>query len=127
MFSVQLTQNAKNKINQLCLDSENGPKFAVRLSVTGGGCAGFEYAWDMCNKEDVGVNDEILDTGTGKLVITAISLMYLFGCEIDYVTETFQQQFVINNPNAQSTCGCGISITFDPSKTLDNEKILELK
>jgi iron-sulfur cluster assembly accessory protein len=126
MFSIKLTQNAKNKINQLCADSENKTKFAVRLGVSGGGCAGFEYQWDMCDKEDVGVNDEIIDTGNGKLVITAISLMYLFNCEIDYVTETFQQQFVINNPNAESACGCGISITFDNEKAIDNAKILEL-
>lgn len=124
MFTVNLTKQAKNKINELC----NSEKvFAVRLSVTGGGCAGFEYQWDTCSKEDVGVNDEIIDTGSGNIVITAISLMYLFGCEIDYVQETFQQSFVINNPNAQSACGCGISITFDTNKTLDNEKILELR
>jgi len=124
MFTVSLTKTANNKINELCREQN---AFAVRLGVTGGGCAGFEYQWDTCEKEDIGINDEIIETGAGRLVVTAISLMYLFGCEIDYVTETFQQSFVINNPNAQSACGCGISITFDPSKTLDNEKILELK
>jgi len=124
MFTVSLTTAANNKINELCKEQN---VFAIRLGVTGGGCAGFEYQWDTCEKQDVGINDEIIETGAGRLVITAISLMYLFGCEIDYVTETFQQSFVINNPNAQSACGCGISITFDPNKTLDNEKILELK
>lgn len=124
MFTVTTTKSAKNKINEICAQ-ENA--YAVRLGVTGGGCAGFEYQWDTCGKEDICPNDEIIDAGTGKLVVTSISLMYLFGCEIDYVTEQFQQQFVINNPNAQSACGCGISITFDPSKTLDNEKILELR
>jgi len=121
---ITLTDNALTHLQELT--KEHNKKY-VRLQVKGGGCAGFEYQWDTCEKQDVGINDEIIETGAGRLVITAISLMYLFGCEIDYVTETFQQSFVINNPNAQSACGCGISITFDPNKTLDNEKILELK
>lgn len=124
MFTISLTTAAKNKINELCKEQN---VFAVRLGITGGGCAGFEYHWDTCEKEDIGINDKIVETGAGRLIITAISLMYLFGCEIDYVSEMFQQSFVINNPNAQSACGCGISITFDTSKTLDNEKFLELK
>ncbi len=78
-------------------------------------------------KNDVGVNDEIVNCGDGKLVIDSTSLMYLFGSEIDYSRDVFQTQFVINNPNAQSACGCGVSVNFDmTSVEQNNEKITEL-
>jgi iron-sulfur cluster assembly accessory protein len=121
LFAINLTPTAKSKINELCKDA-----FGVHLGMKGGGCAGFEYEWTMIQKEDVGVNDEIINCGNGNLVIDATSLMYLFGCEIDYVTDVFQTQFVINNPNAQSSCGCGVSVNFDLDKVEQNAKITEL-
>jgi len=125
MFVLNLTPAAKSKINELC--NVEPKKFAVHLGLKGGGCAGFEYEWTMIEKEQVGVNDEIVDCGNGNLVIDAMSLMYLFGCEVDYVTDVFQTQFVINNPNAQSACGCGVSVNFDLDKVEENnDKITEL-
>jgi iron-sulfur cluster assembly accessory protein len=56
-----------------------------------------------------------------------MSLMYVYGSEIDYVTDVFQSQFVVNNPNAQSACGCGVSVNFDHQSLEDNLQILELK
>jgi iron-sulfur cluster assembly accessory protein len=125
MFVLNLTPAAKEKINELC--NVEPKHFGVHLGLKGGGCAGFEYEWSMCNKEDVGVNDEIINAGDGNLVVDAVSLMYLFGCEVDYVKDVFQTQFVINNPNAQSACGCGVSVNFDLDKVEENNgKIVEL-
>lgn len=124
MFVLTLTESAKSKVNELC--NVEPKKFAVHLGLKGGGCAGFEYEWNMIDKEEVGDHDEIIDAGDGKLVIDAHSLMYLFGSEIDYSRDVFQTQFVINNPNAQSACGCGVSVNFNENIE-DNIQILELK
>ena len=124
MFVLTLTESAKSKVNELC--NVEPKKFAVHLGLKGGGCAGFEYEWNMIDKEEVGDHDEIIDAGDGKLVIDAHSLMYLFGSEIDYSRDVFQTQFVINNPNAQSACGCGVSVNFN-NNVEENIQILELK
>tara|TARA_E500000075_G_scaffold4114_1_gene3475 strand:+ start:218 stop:592 length:375 start_codon:yes stop_codon:yes gene_type:complete len=124
MFVLTLTESAKSKVNELC--NVEPKKFAVHLGLKGGGCAGFEYEWNMIDKEEVGDHDEIIDAGDGKIVIDAHSLMYLFGSEIDYSRDVFQTQFVINNPNAQSACGCGVSVNFNKNIE-DNIQILELK
>ena len=125
MFVVTLTEAAKSKIIELC--NAKPDSFGVHLGLKGGGCAGFEYEWDMIDKDKVGVNDEIIDCGQGNLVIDSMSLMYLFGSEIDYTTDVFAQQFVVNNPNAQSACGCGVSVNFNNQSLEDNIQILELK
>ena len=125
ILPITLTEQAKNKINELCI--ANTEQFAVHLSLKGGGCAGFEYAWGMIAKEDVQPTDETISTSTGNLVIDSMAHMYLFGCTIDYETNVFQTQFVINNPNAQSACGCGISVNFDMDAVeKNNEMITEL-
>ena len=125
ILPITLTKNAKNKINELC--ATNAEHFGVHLSLKGGGCAGFEYDWGMIVKEDFSPNDEIINTGEGNLVIDSMAHMYLFDCTIDYETDVFQTQFVINNPNAQSACGCGISVNFDMDAVeKNNEKITEL-
>ena len=108
MSILTLTPNAKKKIDALCQD-----KYAVGLSLAGGGCAGFSYKWDMLNETDVDVNDEIIETDNGRLVIDKQSLLYLFGSEIDYVEQVFGSMFEIRNPNAVSACGCGESVNID--------------
>ena len=118
-----LTDAAKTQIDTICKENN---AIAVTLNMKGGGCAGFEYEWDMVEKEGVEEHDEVIDTGEGNLVVSAHSLMYLFGSEIDYSRDVFQTQFVINNPNAQSACGCGISVNFNDNIE-DNIQILELK
>jgi iron-sulfur cluster assembly protein len=124
MFVLTVTESAKSKVNELC--NAQPDMFAVHLGLKGGGCAGFEYEWDMIAKDKVGTHDEIINTGNGHLVVNAESLMYLFGSEIDYSRDVFQTQFVINNPNAQSACGCGVSVNFN-NNIEDNIQILELK
>lgn len=110
MSIIELTESAQDKINQLC--SEN-KAYAVTLDMKGGGCAGFEYTWGFCEAEDVDDRDEVIDAGTGKLVIGAHSIMFLIGTVIDYKNEIFGSHFDIHNPNAQSSCGCGTSVSFN--------------
>lgn len=111
MSILTLTENAKHKINELCTEKD---AFAVSLNMKGGGCAGFEYEWDFADKADPG--DELINTGNGNLVIGKQSMMFLFGTEIDYVKQIFGSNFEIRNPNAKSSCGCGVSVNFDMDK-----------
>lgn len=108
---ITLTENAKIQINNLC---QNENIHAITLNLKGGGCAGFEYDWGVCKSEDeIHQNDIVVDAGQGKLVVGATSLMFLLGSEIDYETTLIGSNFVITNPNAQSSCGCGISVNFN--------------
>jgi|TARA_B110000305_G_C19018399_1_gene438152 iron-sulfur cluster assembly accessory protein len=105
-----LTEAAKQQIDLLC---EENSKFGVSLNIKGGGCAGFEYEWGLLSVEEVEDESEVLNAGTGKLVIAPHSLMFLVGTVIDYKKDIMGSMFNIQNPNAQSSCGCGISVNFD--------------
>lgn len=107
---LNLTDTAKKKINALC---EAEGKYAVTLNIKGGGCAGFEYAWDFVNEDEIRVIDEKFNTGTGNLVIGAESIMFLFGATINYKEQIFGSAFEIHNPLAASSCGCGTSFNID--------------
>lgn len=117
-MNITFTPNAEAKIADLC---HHMAAYAVSLNLKGGGCAGFEYDWGMIyNKDDVEENDTVIDIfgdeSGAHFVIGATSLMFLLGTEIDYVNTAFAANFEINNPNAQSACGCGISVNFDIDK-----------
>lgn len=88
---------------------EGDPTLRLRIFVTGGGCSGFQYgfAFDDEAKED----DVEVDKGPVKVVIDAMSLQYMVGAEIDYEDSLEGSRFVIRNPNASSTCGCGSSFS----------------
>ena len=107
---LTLTASAQNKVKDLC---SSNSKYAVRLGIRGGGCAGFSYDWGFADENEIESGDEIIEVEGGKLVIDSQSVMYLFGTEIDYVNEVFGSQFEIHNPNTKSACGCGESIQFD--------------
>ena len=113
MAVCTLTESAKNKINTLCKEKT---AYAVSLNMKGGGCAGFEYTWDFAQEQDIEAGDEVIETGDGRLVIGAPSIMFLVGTEIDYVSQVFGSNFEIHNPNAKSSCGCGVSVNFDFDK-----------
>lgn len=113
MEIVTLTENAQDKINELC--SKDGID-AVTLNMKGGGCAGFEYTWGTVTNEQLEEDEEIIDTGAGKLAIGQASVMFLIGTTIDYKKEVFGSMFDIQNPNAKSSCGCGVSVNFDMDK-----------
>lgn len=91
------------------LAEENDPHLALRIFVTGGGCSGFQYgfAFDDEHKAD----DLRVTKGPIQVVVDAMSLQYLVGAEIDYEDKLDGARFVIRNPNAASTCGCGSSFS----------------
>jgi iron-sulfur cluster assembly protein len=107
---LTLTSTAQQKIKDLCVSKD---KYAVRLGIRGGGCAGFSYDWGFADESEIESGDEIIQVEGGRLVVDSHSVMYLFGTEIDYVNEVFGSQFEIHNPNTKSACGCGESIQFD--------------
>ena len=117
MSIVTLTDTAKAQIDSICQENDS---YAVSLNLKGGGCAGFEYDWTIVATEaDLEENDIVIDSDTGKFVVGAIAVMYMAGTEIDYVKDMMGATFQVNNPNAQSACGCGISVNFDVDK-IDN-------
>jgi iron-sulfur cluster insertion protein len=101
---VNLTQSAVDHMTGLI---EDQGKPIVRLEVTGGGCAGFQYKWSMT--ENLEEKDEVFELPNGKFAIDQFSVMYVAGTEIDFIKEVFGSQLVIRNPNATSSCGCGES------------------
>ena len=102
------TDNAANKVKQL-IDEEGNPELKLRVFVTGGGCSGFQYGFTF--DEAISDDDTTLNKGGVQLLIDPMSLQYLMGAEIDYQENAEGAQFVIKNPNATSTCGCGSSFS----------------
>lgn len=82
---------------------------ALRIAVEGGGCSGFQYEIDL---DDVKDDDLVLEQGGEKVVIDSVSLPFLADAEIDFSEELIGARFVINNPNASSSCGCGTSFSM---------------
>ena len=105
---INISPSAKIKIQDL-LSEEGNPKLSLRTFVQGGGCSGFSYGFtfdDVTNEDDFEI-----DIGAWKILVDAMSMQYLQGAVIDYKEEVMGSQFVIQNPNAQSTCGCGSSFS----------------
>jgi iron-sulfur cluster insertion protein len=102
------TDSAANKVKQL-IDEEGNPELKLRVFVTGGGCSGFQYGFTF--DEAVSDDDTKMEKSGVTLLIDPMSLQYLAGAEIDYQENVEGAQFVIKNPNATSTCGCGSSFS----------------
>ncbi|MBC7779375.1 MAG: iron-sulfur cluster insertion protein ErpA [Proteobacteria bacterium] len=102
------TENAANKVKQL-IDEEGNPELKLRVFVSGGGCSGFQYGFTF--EETVGEDDTALQKHGVTLLVDPMSFQYLQGAEIDYSEGVEGAQFVIKNPNATSTCGCGSSFS----------------
>ncbi|CAG4884299.1 putative chaperone involved in Fe-S cluster assembly and activation; hesB-like [Georgfuchsia toluolica] len=102
------TDNAVNKVRELIAE-EGNPELKLRVFVSGGGCSGFQYGFtfDEVSNED----DTVLEKSGVTLLIDPMSYQYLVGAEIDYSEGLEGSQFVIKNPNATSTCGCGSSFS----------------
>ena len=98
----------------------------IRLGITGGGCAGFEYIFDSVNNKDD--NDIVIDFGKLQFVVDKISLPYINGMTLDYVKEGLNEIFKFKNPKEQSSCGCGVSINFDLEQVkVDESKIFAIE
>ena len=101
---ITILENAKNRINEL---REQHNKKYVRLSVKGGGCAGFGYDWTF---EDTPTDTDLIVDDT--LLIDKINEMYILGMQLDYKNDIFGANFVFKNPKAKSSCGCGTSFSL---------------
>jgi len=116
-----LTSSAANKIQEL-ITEDGDPNLKLRVYITGGGCSGFQYGFGFENvaKDD----DQVIEaeaesdddeggegSTTVQLLIDPMSFMYLSGAEIDYAADIQGERFIIRNPNAKTTCGCGSSFS----------------
>lgn len=108
--SIAVTDAAAQKVWEL-IKEEGNPNLMLRAYITGGGCSGFQYGFTF--DEGVNTDDTVIEkhipAATIKLVVDAMSFQYLAGAEIDYKKDLSGEQFIIRNPNAKTTCGCGSS------------------
>ena len=102
------TDAAATKVKTL-IEEEGDDSLNLRVFISGGGCSGFQYGFTF--DEKAGDGDVVVENGGVKLLIDPMSIQYLMGAEIDYTEGLEGAQFVIRNPNAQTTCGCGSSFS----------------
>nr|WP_314546387.1 iron-sulfur cluster insertion protein ErpA [uncultured Massilia sp.] len=105
---IVFTDSAADKVAQL-IEEEGNPDLKLRVFVQGGGCSGFQYGFTF--DEIVNDDDTTMEKNGVQLLIDSMSYQYLVGAEIDYKDDLEGAQFVIKNPNATSTCGCGSSFS----------------
>ncbi|HWT53174.1 MAG TPA: iron-sulfur cluster insertion protein ErpA [Rhodocyclaceae bacterium] len=105
---LNFTDSAANKVKELIVE-EGNDALKLRVFVSGGGCSGFQYGFTF--DETVNEDDTTLEKNGVTLLIDSMSYQYLVGAEIDYTEGLEGSQFVIKNPNATSTCGCGSSFS----------------
>jgi iron-sulfur cluster insertion protein len=105
---IVFTDSAAQKVAQL-IEEEGNPDLKLRVFVQGGGCSGFQYGFTF--DEIVNEDDTTMVKNGVQLLVDSMSYQYLVGAEIDYKDDLEGAQFVIKNPNAQSTCGCGSSFS----------------
>lgn len=103
---MSATQEAKIKAAEI-LDKNPGKVF--RVAISGGGCSGFQYGFELTDRED----DDIIvaESGEYAIVTDTISIMYLEGAVLDFKNDPFMAAFTLDNPNVKSTCGCGSSFS----------------
>ncbi|NQY42285.1 MAG: iron-sulfur cluster insertion protein ErpA [Legionellales bacterium] len=114
---VIFTENAANKVLEL-IQEEQEQDLNLRVSISGGGCSGFQYGFAF--DENINKDDYIVETQARfddkqdlvKLLIDPISLQYLEGSQVDYEKNFQGEQFIVKNPNANTTCGCGNSFSI---------------
>lgn len=107
---IIFTASAANKVEQLIAEEENNA-LMLRVFISGGGCAGFQYGFTF--DENINEGDTKVEKNGVTLLIDPMSFQYLVGAEIDYKEDLEGAQFVIRNPNATTTCGCGSSFAAD--------------
>lgn len=106
---MTFTDRAAAKVREL-RDEEGNPALKLRVYITGGGCSGFSYGFTF--DEQVKDDDTVVENGDVSLLVDAMSIQYLAGSEIDYDQGLMGARFVVQNPNATSTCGCGSSFSI---------------
>ena len=104
--NIGFSEQAAQRVRQLIL-SEDNEALKLRVFVSGGGCSGFSYGFTF--DDEVAGDDAVVERSGITLLVDSLSYQYLLGSEIDYVEDLQGAQFVVTNPNAASTCGCGNS------------------
>ena len=106
--AIKMTDSAARKVKSL-IDEEENNQLKLRVYITGGGCAGFSYGFSF--DEDIKEGDTIVTKDEVTMLVDSLSIQYLAGSEVDYTEGLQGARFVINNPNAETTCGCGSSFS----------------
>ena len=117
---MTVTQAAAEQIRTIMATKPDA--IALKIGLKKGGCAGMEYTLDWA--EEAGKHDEVVEASGVKVLIDPMAVMYMFGTEMDYQVDKFSAQFVFNNPNQTSACGCGESVELKP---VDQLKLEDLK
>jgi len=105
---IVFTDSAAEKVGTLIVE-EGNDNLKLRVYISGGGCSGFQYGFTF--DEEVNEDDTQVENGGVTVLIDSMSVQYLNGAEIDYKEDVSGAQFVIRNPNASTTCGCGSSFS----------------
>lgn len=108
MPGIVFTDAAARKVQELVLEERN-PDLKLRVYISGGGCSGFQYGFSF--DEEQAEDDIAVENDGVKLLVDPLSFQYLMGAEVDYSENLQGAQFVIRNPNAATTCGCGSSFS----------------
>ena len=109
MAAIGFTDAAARKVQQLILE-EGNPELKLRVYISGGGCSGFQYGFSF--DEEQAEDDIAIENDGVTLLVDPLSIQYLMGAEVDYMESLHGAQFVIRNPNASTTCGCGSSFSI---------------
>lgn len=107
--ALEITDSAVNKVRQL-RDSEGNQDLMLRVYVTGGGCSGFSYGFNFA--DSVNEDDARFEKEGVTLLVDSLSYQYLVGSKVDYIEGLEGSRFIIDNPNATTTCGCGSSFSI---------------
>ena len=107
--TMTFTDNAADKVKSLIAEEDND-SLKLRVFVTGGGCSGFQYGFSF--DEIVNEDDTVIATNGAKLLVDPLSYQYLVGAKIDYIEGLGGARFVVDNPMATTTCGCGASFSI---------------
>jgi iron-sulfur cluster insertion protein len=105
----QVSERAARRIGEI-LAREGQAGLKLRISVSGGGCSGFKYGFALDDHDEDG--DVAVNRDGARVVIDGMSLMYMLGCEVDYVEDLTGSYFRVTNPNASASCGCGNSFAI---------------
>ena len=107
--NIQMSARAADKVSELIQGEEND-ELKLRVFVTGGGCSGFSYGFTF--DDDIAQDDTVVRRSGVTIVVDPMSYQYLVGAEVDFKEDLQGSQFVVTNPNASSTCGCGNSFAI---------------
>ena len=108
-LSIEITENAASHVREFT-GKTGDEEVSLRVAVKGGGCSGFQYGFQF--EEQSEEDDVHFAIGEVKLLVDSMSLQYLLGSEIDFLDDLMGSRFVVNNPNASTTCGCGSSFAL---------------